>query len=96
MPNRRHFGKPFLAGEMANTNMSVRFKADSNKVLRALRTWLIFKNYTAALTNLKGKLYTDRDGSPGELIATSTNNFQKADLLDTPGEASGVRSLFSF
>jgi len=88
------FGDPILTADMTGKTMSIRFKPNSNVVLKALKTWLIFKDPVGdmAFSALLGKLYSDRDGSAGGLIATSTNSWEKSDLLDL--EDQGVRELW--
>ena len=77
----RQYGDEFLSGEMSNASRYLRFKpTEDEKVLKALRTWLILYN-PPNFTNLTCKLYSDRDGLPGALIATSTTSYNKEQLL---------------
>jgi len=89
---RTYYGDPFETAELtSNQNKYIRFKPNSNIVLKALRTWLIFNDYTGTLTALVGKLYSDRGGLPGALIASSTNSFNKADIITL---ASGIKEIY--
>ena len=85
------YGECFETADMSGTTMSVRFKPGNEVIMRALRTWLIFNNSTSAFTNMVGKIYSDRSGSPGALIATSTNSFNKAQVMT---ENSGVKEIY--
>jgi hypothetical protein len=85
------YGECFETASMTDTSMSVRFTPGDETVLRALRTWLIFNNYTGSFTSMVGKLYSDRSGSPGALIATSSNSFSKAQIIT---ENSGVKEIY--
>lgn len=85
------YGECFETASMSDTSMSVRFTPGDEVVLRALRTWLIFNDYSGSFTNMVGKLYSDRSGSPGALIATSTNSFNRADIIT---QNSGVKEIY--
>ena len=85
------YGDPFETAQMANTSMSVRFKPGNEMILRGLRTWLIFNNYTGSFTALTGKIYSDRATLPGALIANSTNTFNRADITILN---SGVKEIY--
>jgi hypothetical protein len=79
------YGDPFLSADMTGKSMSIRFKPNRNMVLKALKTWIIIRDSAGTLTftALCGKIYSDRDGVAGGLIATSINNFDIDDLLQT-------------
>lgn len=79
------FGDPFLSADMTGKTMSIRFKPNKNIVFKAFKTWIIIKDPVGdlAFSNLCAKIYSDRSGSAGGLIATSQNTFDKADLLLT-------------
>lgn len=85
------FGEPFNTAQMTDTSMSIRFKPGDESILRAVRTWLIFNNYTGSFTSLVGKIYSDRATVPGALIATSTNSFNRADVITLN---SGVKEIY--
>lgn len=85
------YGECFETADMSGTGMYVRFTPGDNVVLRALRTWLIFNDYSGSFTSMVGKLYSDRSGSPGALITTSTNSFNRADVTTLN---SGVKEIY--
>lgn len=87
-----YYGKPFESADMTGTTMYIRMRPNDDTVLKAIRTWVIFNNYSAALTGLQCKIYSDNASqTPGALIATSTNSFSKADIIT---ETSGVKEIY--
>lgn len=82
---------PLLTSDMTSTTKFITFGVEKNCVMRAAKTWLIF-NDVGAFTNLQMKLYASRDGAPAGLIATSSNNWQKSDLLLTYN--SGAKEIY--
>lgn len=76
------YGDTFSTGDMTNADRSMRFSPIENNVLLTMRTWIILYN-PPNFTNLVAKLYSDREGLPGALIATSVNSYNKADVLTT-------------
>lgn len=87
-----YYGKPFETADMTGTTMSIRMRPNDDTVLKAIRTWLIFNNYSGVLTGLTCKIYSDNASqTPGALIATSTNSFSKANIIT---ENSGVREIY--
>lgn len=85
------YGERFETADMSGTTMSVRFTPGDNVILRALRTWLIFNDCSSNFTAMVGKLYSDRSGSPGALITTSTNSFNRSDIIT---QNSGVKEIY--
>lgn len=59
--------------------VSLRFRPNSNKVMKLFSTWFIFHDTT--FTALSLRLYDDRNGSAGKLIATSTNSYAPGDIF---------------
>jgi len=82
---------PLLTADMSSTSKFITFGTDSNCVMRAAKTWLVFNNVTA-FTGLTMKLYASRDGAPAGLIATSTSSWAKADLLTT--YSNGAKEIY--
>lgn len=78
----RFFCDEFVGEELQNRNRYLRFSPDRNIVMLAMRTWLVFYN-PPAFTNLRCKLYGDRNGLPGGLMATSSNSWSRSQLLTT-------------
>lgn len=77
------YGSPLSTDEAQNRSRYLRFKpAENNLVLLAMRTWVILYN-PPSFTNLRAKLYSDRNGLPSGLIATSSNAWTKAEMLTT-------------
>lgn len=77
---RRYYGDPFSDADMTGTSKSIRFKPNDEIILRAIKTWLILNDYTSTFGTMICYLYSDRNSSPGALIATSTNSFTKSTL----------------
>jgi hypothetical protein len=88
------YADQFLNSEMSNKQRYLRFKVDENSVIKAMRTWLIFYN-PGSFTNLRCSIYADRDGIPGGLIATSSNSWQRSDLL-TSNNYAAIEVYFEF
>lgn len=88
---RTYYGDPFDTAEMTNTSKTVRMKPNDNIVLKAIRTWLIWNDHSGSITDMTCKIYSDRASSPGALIATSTNSFDRADIITL---ASGVKEIY--
>ena len=82
---------PLLTADMSSTSKFITFGTDTNCILRAAKTWLVFNDVTA-FTDLQMKLYASRDSSPAGLIATSTNSWAKVDLLTTYD--SGAKEMY--
>ncbi len=82
---------PLLSADMTGVSKFITFGTDSNCVMRAAKTWLVF-NDVGAFTSMTMKLYASRDGAPAGLIATSTNSWGKADLLTT--HDSGAKEIY--
>lgn len=76
-----HYGDQFLGGELGNASRFLRFSPGENSVLLAMRTWLILYN-PPNFTDLVCKLYSDRNGLPGALIATSVNSWKRDIPID--------------
>lgn len=70
---------------------SQRFKVNSNSVVRAIRTWVVLYN-NPTFTNMRMRLYENRNGVAGKVLATSTNSFVTADLLST--EVHGLKGIY--
>lgn len=85
------FGDPFDTAELTNTAKSIKGRPNRNIVLKATRTWLIFNDFSGSFTNLTMKVYSDRNGSPGALIATSTNSWTKSQIIT---QNSGVKEVY--
>lgn len=75
---------PILDADLTTTTgKSIRFKTSTkHRVMTHCQTGVCFSN-VGAFSSLCLKLYSDRDGNAGALIATSTNSYNKADVLET-------------
>lgn len=76
------YGDPLTTAEASNKSRYLRFSPSQNTVLLAMRTWIILFN-PSSFTNLRCKIYGDRDGMPAGLIGTSSNSWDRGDLLET-------------
>jgi len=74
------YGDALTTSEASNKSRYLRFSPTENTVLLAIRTWVILYN-PPSFTNLRCKLYADRNGLPAGLISTSTTTWSKTDLL---------------
>jgi len=85
------YGNVLLTSEIDGTDKSqaMRIRPNSNRVLRALRTWFIFYN-APVFTQLRLRIYEDQNGSAGKLIATSSNYFAPADCFTDPYAHKGL------
>lgn len=92
---KRYYVRTFDSGELANTNMFIRFKPNKNVAVTQIRTELFFFDYTSALTGLTGKIYSDNaDSEPGAVVYSSTSTYAKADIIT---ENTGVKNVpFNF
>jgi hypothetical protein len=77
-----HYADELSTADMTGKSRFLRFSPSENVVIVAMRTWIVLIN-PPSFTNLHCKLYGDRAGLPGGLIATSTNSFARNDLLET-------------
>lgn len=66
------------------------FIPDHNCLLKVVRAWVLTYG-DPQFTSLRFKIYSDREGSPGELLATSNARI-KADI--DAGDAYSVRNLY--
>jgi hypothetical protein len=74
-----------------NGAKSVRFKLNSNKVIKHIRTWVVVLN-DASFTNITAGIYYDKaDETKGDLVAASTTTHLKAAVVTSNN---GVRSLY--
>lgn len=63
-----------------NGTKTIKFSPEKDSILRAVRTWLVFYN-DPTFTNITMKLYYDGAGSRGDLLASSTTTWTKAQIL---------------
>jgi hypothetical protein len=77
----RNLVKPLSTADVAGNLVSQRFRhPDKTVVLHGIHAGLAVYN-DAAFGSLSMKLFSDRAGSPGMLIASSTNSYTKAQVL---------------
>lgn len=74
------YGDQFSTDDMTGTSMSQTAKFTYDRLLRAARVWLVATG-NPAFSDLVMKVYSDNGGSPGALIATSTNTKQKTEIM---------------
>lgn len=75
----RVWGQRWESGELSTTDLSQRIIFNNNIALKAIRTQIIVYN-DPTFTDLNMKIYSDRNGSPQKLLATSTNSLTKAEI----------------
>lgn len=63
---------------------------ENNQIMLACRSWFIFYS-SPVFTNLKMRVYSNDGGAPGEVIATSTNSWNAADLYT---QAHAVKEMY--
>jgi len=73
---------PIATSEASDTTKYIRFSPLKNTSMDGLFVWMLFKD-VVAFTDLKAKLYSDRDGIPGALIATTSTTYTRAQCLTT-------------
>lgn len=91
----RMIGKPIATADLvAPIAVSQRFRhATVSFILRAIQVGVVIYN-SPTYTSLEARLYSDNAGSPGVLIATSTNSWTKSEINTL---ASGFKNVgFSF
>lgn len=90
----RVFGDPWETGELENKTKFVTIEFGSNKIIRAIRTWVIVYN-DPVFTNLNMKIYSNEvvssDNTPKKLLATSTNTLTKAEIITLDN---GVKEIY--
>lgn len=72
----------FETSDMSSTRVFRSMECDQNTILTQCVAGLVVHN-PSSFTGLVMKIYSDSNGSPGVLIATSTNSWSKATLLTT-------------
>lgn len=70
-------------------NISLRFRANSNQVIKLFSTWFVFYN-SPAFMSLSLKLHNDQNGLPGSFIVESTNSYAPADIFALPYSIKGL------
>jgi len=70
-------------------------KFNSDIILRACRTWIIFYN-DPAITSVQMRIYSNNGGVPGKLIHTSTNTLTKAECITLQNGVKEVYFDFNF
>jgi hypothetical protein len=90
--SRVYYGDPLETSEFTTgKTKSIKMRPNKNVVLKGIKTWLIFYNYSAAITDICCKIYSDQSGSANALIASSTNTFTKADIIT---ENNGFKEIY--
>lgn len=88
------YGDEFSTAQMTDSTMSQVVIMPRNQQVNAIRVWLIIHN-SSAITNLQMKIYNNdaeaTDPTATSLLATSTNSFDKADLIT---DTYGVKSCY--
>ena len=83
----RVYGENLSTAQATNSSVYQKFVPTDSMILRAIRVSLI-QNNDPTYTSASLKIYSNRNGSPGALIATSTNSPTKAQLFS--GANSGI------
>lgn len=78
----------------SNLLYSQRFKLNSNTVVKAIRTWVVFYN-SPTFTNLRLALYENQGGFAGKLIQESINSFDPSDIYTDTHSLKGLYFTFS-
>lgn len=87
----RVFGNQLLTSDFSGSPINSQpVKFNTNTVLRGMRTWLIFYN-DPVLTSAQMKIYSNRNGSPGQLLFTSTNTLTKSEIITLEN---GVKEIY--
>jgi len=75
------YGNQLDADDVDGVDLSqaMRIRMNQNLVLEGLRTWFVFYG-APAFSSLRLKLYDDREGVAGKLIAQSINEWVPADV----------------
>ena len=84
------FGEKFETADAVGTRIHQPVKFHKNVALLATRAWMVFYN-SNTWSNLTMKIYSDDNGSPGNLIETSTTFWQPSELFT---EAYAVKEMF--
>lgn len=89
----------FESGQLSNTDMFQTIKLGDNKIVIAIRTWLVIYN-SPTFTNLKMHIYSNEvvstDNTPRVLLATSTNSFNLSDITTYANAKREVYFKFNF
>ncbi len=90
----RMIGKPILTADLPNAVFQRFRHPTKNVMVTGLQVGVILYN-DPVFTSLEARIYSDSASTPKKLLATSTNTWAKAELLET--EAHGVKFAgFSF
>lgn len=81
--------------DMSATRVFRSMECDKNTILTQCVAGLVLHDPTA-FTGLVMKIYSDNGGSPGVLIATSTNSWSRATLLTTADDYGVKWPYFNF
>lgn len=87
------YGRPYEAGELANTTVYQTIKFHSFLEVKAIRIWVVMVG-SPTFTGLRMKLYSNnvQTSGPGVVLATSTNSWSTSDLLST--HQNGVKEIY--
>lgn len=84
------WGQRFDTADFPGTTYFQKFKVQSDLYALAVRTWVIAYN-NPTFTSISGLIYSDRNGSPGKLLFTSSNQITKAEMIT---QANGVKEIY--
>lgn len=77
----RNVVKPIATADVASIGVYQRFRHPTkNMVVHGVHIGMALYN-DPAFTDIRMKIYADRNGSPGKLLATSTTVYTKAEVL---------------
>jgi hypothetical protein len=85
------YGRPYTTAEAQATTVAQKFTPDENCLLKALRVTVI-QYGDPSYTSVQARVYGDRAGLPGVLIATSSNSQTKANIAN--GVANSYSSIY--
>lgn len=83
------YGDVLYTADFAAADKAQKIVLDEDYYVLACRPWLIFFN-NPTFDSLLMKLYSERDGAPGDLLFTSSS-LSKADII---AEANGLKELY--
>lgn len=66
--------------DLSGTDASEKFSPTDDFFLRGSQDWIIFYN-DPTFTQLSMNIYSDRDGSPGALLKTSSKTWTEAEII---------------
>lgn len=88
--SKKWYAERISTGQLSDKSIFQLFKINSNQLLLSTRVQLCVFN-SPIFTGLKGHIYSVQNNAPVELIATSSNSFDAADIST---QANGIREIY--